>query len=160
MTEKDKVRRYLIVADHALDDQRLAAKVQQSLAAGPCQFYLLMLAVPPGSGQRSWTLIAASGGLAPKTGGNEEQGWQWASHQLAHELARLRKLGADADGETGEPHPLRAIREVLAKHPADEIILATAPHRMTRLLAMDLQRRVQRSSGLPVTVLGAARTES
>jgi hypothetical protein len=159
MTEKDRVRRYLIVADHALDDRQLAAKVQQSLAAGPCQFYVLVLAVPPGSSHKTWTLIAAGEGLA-RTGQNEEQGWQWASHQLAHELARLRKLGVDADGETGEPHPLRAIREVLAKHPAEEIILATAPHRVTRLLAMDLQHRVHRSSGLPVTVLGIAQTES
>jgi hypothetical protein len=75
-------------------------------------------------------------------------------------LGRLRKLGADADGETGEAHPLRAIREVLARRPADEIILATAPHRMTRLLAMDLQHGVHRSFGLPVTVLGIAPTES
>jgi hypothetical protein len=160
MTGQDRVRRYLIVADHALDDQQLAAKVQQSLAAGPCEFYLLVLAVPPGSSQEFWTLIAANEGLAPRTGRNEEQGWRWASDRLAHELARLRKLGADVDGETGEPHPLRAIREVLAKHPADEIILATAPHRVTRSLAMDLQHRVHRSSGLPVTVLGIARTES
>ena len=57
-----------------------------------------------------------------------------ASDHLANDLVRLRKLGVDADGETGEPPPLRAIREVLARHPADEIILATAPHHMTRLL--------------------------
>jgi hypothetical protein len=67
---------------------------------------------------------------------------------------------ADADGETGEPHPLRAIREVLARHPADEIILATAPHRVTRLLAMELQHRAHRSFGVPVTVLGSSRVDS
>jgi hypothetical protein len=49
---------------------------------------------------------------------------------------------------------------VLARRPCDEIILATAPHRMTWLLAMDLQHRVHRSFGLPVTVLGTAPTES
>ena len=79
---------------------------------------------------------------------------------LAHNLGRLRKLGADADGETGEAHPLQAIREVLARRPCDEIILATAPHRMTRLLGMDLHHRAHRSFGLPVTVLGIARTDS
>jgi hypothetical protein len=52
------------------------------------------------------------------------------------------------------------IREVLARRPCDEIILATAPHRMTRLLAMDPQHRVHRSFGLPVTVLGTARTDN
>jgi hypothetical protein len=55
---------------------------------------------------------------------------------------------------------LRAIREVLARRPCDEIILATAPHRMTRLLAMDLHHRAHRSFGLPVTVLGIARTDN
>jgi hypothetical protein len=154
MTEKDRVRRYRIVADHALDDQQLAARVQQSQAAGPCQFYLLVLAVPPGSSHNFWGLIAAGEAVAPNTGQTEERAWQWASQQLGHELARLRKLGADADGETGEPHPLLAIREVLARQPCDEIVLATSPHRMTRLLAMDLQHRPHRSFGLPVTVLG------
>jgi hypothetical protein len=91
--------------------------------------------------------------------GDGPAGLDRAREQLAHNLVRLRKLGADADGETGEPHPLRVIREVLARRPADEIILATAPHRTTRLLAMDLQHRAYRSFGLPVTVLGIARTD-
>jgi hypothetical protein len=52
MTENDKVRRYLVVTDHALDDQQLAATVQQSLAAEPCQFYLLVLATPAGTKDR------------------------------------------------------------------------------------------------------------
>jgi hypothetical protein len=97
---------------------------------------------------------------APNPGPAEELGWDRAREQLAHNLVRLRKLGADADGETGEAPPLGAIREVLAKHPADEIILSTAPHRMTRLLAMDLQHRAHRSFGLPVIVFGTTRTES
>jgi hypothetical protein len=167
MTETE-VRRYLIVADHALDDQQLAATARQSLAAGPCQFYLLVLATPAGSKERIWWQVAVGGlsdgggssASAPNTGPAAEQGWDRAREQLAHNLVRLRKLGADADGETGEPHPLRAIREVLARRPCDEIILATAPHRMTRLLAMDLQHRVHRSFGLPVTLLGIAPTES
>ena len=161
MTEKDRARRYLIVADHALDDQQLAATVQQSLAAGPCQFYLLVLATPVGTKDRVlWGALSGSSASAPNPGPAEEQGWDRAREQLADGLVRLRKLGADADGETGEAHPLQAIREVLARRPCDEIILASAPHRMTRLLAMDLQHRMHRSFGLPVTVLGLARTDS
>jgi GABA permease len=157
MAENDKLRRYLIVTDHALDDQQLAATAQPSLAAGPCQFYLLVLATPAGTNTRTlWggLLGAAS---PPNPGPAAEQGWDRAREQLAHNLVRLRELGADADGETGEAPALRAIREVLARRPCDEIILATVPHRMTRLLAMDLHHRVHRSSGLPVTVLGTAR---
>jgi hypothetical protein len=160
MAENDKVRRYLIVTDHALDDQQLAATVQPSLAAGACQFYLLVLATPAGTNTR--TLWGALGGSAsaPNPGPAAEEGWDRAREQLAHNLVRLRKLGGDADGETGEPPPLRAMREVLARRPCDEIILATAPHRMTRWLAMDLHHRVHRSFGLPVTVLGIARTDT
>jgi GABA permease len=159
MAENDKVRRYLIVTDHALDDQQLAATVQQSLAAGPCQFYLLVLATPAGTKNRVLWGALSGAASAPNPGPAAEQGWDRAREQLAHNLVRLRKL-ADADGETGEPPPLRAIREVIARRPCDEIILATAPYRMTRLLAMDLQHRAHRSFGLPVTVLGIARTDS
>jgi hypothetical protein len=169
MAGNDKVRRYLIMTDHALDDQQLAATVQQSLAARPCQFYLLVLATPAGTRNRIWWDVAVGGlrdggggwsASVPNPGPADEQGWHRAREQLAHNLVRLRKLGADADGETGEAHPLQAIREVLARRPCDEIILATAPHRMTRLLAMDLQHRVHRSLGLPVTILGITRTDS
>jgi hypothetical protein len=163
MTETDRVRRYLMVADHALDEKQLAAKVQQLLAAGPCQCYLLVLATPAGTKDRIWWDVAVGGrrfgARPPNPGPAEELGWKRARQQLAHHVVRLRKLGIDADGETGEPHLLRAIYEVLAKRPADEIVLATSPHRLTRLLAMDLQHRVHRSFGLPVTVLGIARRE-
>jgi hypothetical protein len=109
--------------------------------------------------------VAASGwgigsATAPNPGPAEAQSWDRAREQLAHNLVRLRKLGADADGETIEPPPLRAIREVLGRRPADEIILATAPHRVTRLLAMDLHHRAHRSFGLPVTVLGISHTNN
>jgi hypothetical protein len=161
MAGNDKVRRYLIVTDHALDDQQLAATVQPSLAAGPCQFYLLVLATPAGTKDRVlWGALSGSSASAPNPGPAAEQGWHRARAQLAHNLVGLRKLGADADGETGEPPPLRAIREVLARRPCEAIILATAPHRLTRLLAMDLHHRAHRSFGLPVTVLGTARTAS
>ena len=157
MTENDTGRRYLIVTDHALDDQQLAATVQPSLAAGPCQFYLLVLATPAGTKNRVLWGALSGAASAPNPGPAAEQGWDRAREQLAHNLGRLRKLGADAEWEKGEAHQLRAIREVLARRPCDEIILATAPHRMTRLLAMDLQHRAHRSLGLPVTVLGSAR---
>ena len=60
MAENDKLRRYLVVTDHALDDQQLAATVQQSPAAGPCQFYLLVLATPAGTKDHFlWDVAAA-----------------------------------------------------------------------------------------------------
>jgi hypothetical protein len=64
----DEVRRYLIVTDHELDQDRLATKVQHVMAAGPCQFYVLVLAVPPGSSYNFWGLIAAGEAPLPTFG--------------------------------------------------------------------------------------------
>jgi hypothetical protein len=134
-------------------------RVQQSLAAGPCQFYLLVLAVPPGSSHIFWGPIAAGEGLGAQDRPERGTGLAVGQPPARPRAGPPGKLGANADGEAGEPHPLRAIREVLAKHPADEIILATAPHRVTRLLAMDLQHRLHRTFGVPVTVLGSTRAD-
>ena len=109
MAENDKVHHYLIVTDHALDDQQLAATVQPSLAAGPCQFYLLVLATPAGTKDRVLWGALSGAASAPNPGPAAEQGWDRAREQLAHNLGGLRKLGADADGETGEPPALRAL---------------------------------------------------
>jgi hypothetical protein len=94
------VRRYLIVTDHALDDQQLAATAQQSLAAGPCQFYLLVLATPAGTKTRVlWGTLGGSSADAPNPGPAAEQGWDRAREQLAHNLVRLRKLGPTPLGD-------------------------------------------------------------
>jgi len=81
----------------------------------------------------------------------EELGWAAARQRLHQELLRLRRLGAEVDGEVGEADPVAAIKEVLGSQPVDEIILSTLPQRRSRWLARDLPRRVQRDFGLPVT---------
>jgi hypothetical protein len=63
----DEVCRYLIVTDHELDQDQLAAKVQHAMAAGPCRFYVLVLAIPPGSSYNFWGLIAGGEAVPPPT---------------------------------------------------------------------------------------------
>ena len=60
-------------------------------------------------------------------------------------------VGAEVDGEVGEPGPVAAIKEVLGSHQTDEIILSTLPQRRSRWLARDLPGRVRRAFGLRVT---------
>jgi GABA permease len=43
------------------------------------------------------------------------------------ELQRLHEAGAEADGEVGDPDPLKAIGNALARAQFDEIILSTLP---------------------------------
>jgi GABA permease len=78
-------------------------------------------------------------------------GWAAARQRLHEELLRLRRLGAEVDGEVGEADPVAAIKEVLGSQQVDEIILSTLPQRRSRWLARDLPGRVQRDFGLPVT---------
>lgn len=69
----------------------------------------------------------------------------------------LRSLGAVADGEVGDIHPLRAIGDVPAREDFDEIIISTLPQGISRWLKMDLPDRVARRFDLPVThVVGPA----
>ena len=77
-----------------------------------------------------------------------------------HELARLQELGANADGEAGEPHPVRAIREVLAKHPADEIILANRAASRDPVTGDRPAASATHTFAVPVTVLGSTRADS
>jgi hypothetical protein len=147
------MRRYLIVANQTLGGDELRNKLKECAAAGPCQFYVLVPATTP-SGAR---LRAFSAMAAGEPAASEPSRWDLARTRLGQELVHLAKLGVKADGEVGDPNPLRAIREVLDRQQFDEIILSTLPRHASRWLAMDLPHRVRRSFQLPVThITGSA----
>ena len=54
---------------------------------------------------------------------------------------RLREAGAEATGEIGDPDPITAIANVLARGSFDEIILSTLPANLSKWLGMDLPSR-------------------
>jgi nucleotide-binding universal stress UspA family protein len=74
-----------------------------------------------------------------------------AGARLQHELERLREAGVEADGEVVEPTPLEAIRKIASREEIDEVIVSTLPRRLSRWIAMDLPRRIRRTTSLPVT---------
>ena len=119
------------------------------MEAGPCHFHVLVPAtlvdqLEPHLGYQDPT----KGG--PKASA-EELGWAAARQRLHQELLRLRRLGAEVDGEVGEVDPVAAIKEVLGSQQVDEIILSSVPQRRSRWFARDLPGRVRRDFGLPVT---------
>jgi GABA permease len=141
------MRRYLLVANQTLGGDQLRNKVKECTAEGPCHFYVLVPATTP-SGARLRAFNAMAAGEPTPSG---QSRWDLARDRLGHELVHLRKLGVNADGEVGDPNPLRAIREVLERRQFDEIILSTLPRHTSRWLAMDLPHRMRRSFKLPVT---------
>jgi hypothetical protein len=143
------VRRYLVVANQTLGGDQLLEKLRERMAAGPSHFHVLVPATP--AGQLEPHLVYQDPTKGEPKASAEELGWAAARQRLYEELLRLRRLGAEVDGEVGEADPVAAIKEVLSSQQVDEIILSTLPQRRSRWLARDLPGRVQRNFGLPVT---------
>lgn len=131
------MRRYLVVANQTLGGTHLVERVRDCLGQGPCAFYVL---VPASADLSGWTHT-------------NESDHELAAERLDRALTRFRELGAEAEGEVGDPRPTDAIADVLRRESFDEIILSTLPPGVSRWLGMDLVSRVERSVDLPVTHL-------
>jgi GABA permease len=132
------VRRIMIIANQTARGEHLQQQVRESMAQGPCHFYLVVPATPTPTGPHRlvWT---------------EGESLALARFRLEAGLASLRLVGADVDGEVGDPRPMDAIADVLMGRSFDEIIVSTLPAGFSKWLAQDLPHRVKRTFGLPVT---------
>ncbi len=93
------MRRYLIVANQTLGGEQLTAKLTECMNAGPCRLYLVVPATQTEASDR-WAAGGLDGGVIP---GAYKIARALATGRLKQELARLRKAGADADGEVVDP---------------------------------------------------------
>jgi hypothetical protein len=146
------MRRYLVVANQTLGGPELTGKLDECVAAGPCQFHFVVPATAVADMEqldRPLTLSGVDGG-AGMLPDMDEVARAIARRRMEKELARLREAGVDADGEVGDPRPMHAIKDALREREVDEIIVSTL-HRGSRWLVMDLPHRVRRNFGLPVT---------
>ena len=135
------MRRYLVVANQTLLGDPLLARIRECLAAGPCQFHLVVPA-SHAPGRAVWT---------------EGHDRAVAAARLEEGLERFRALGADVAGEVGDARPMDAIRDVMLHAPPfDEIILSTLPPGLSRWLRQDLPHRIQRAFELPMSVVVAS----
>ncbi|WP_433893314.1 indole-3-glycerol phosphate synthase [Streptomyces sp. CA-111067] len=78
-----------------------------------------------------------------------------AERALAHSLEALRQAGARAEGEVVEDHPLDALRTVVERTGADEVIVLTAPHFVEEFFHRDWTSRARHKVGVPVLKLFA-----
>ena len=125
-------RRILIVANRTAATPTLLDRVKELAAERPTTFSLL-IPDSPKSEHTDWTL------------------------ELALPLLE-RAAGAPDDGLTGGDEPLEAVRQAIADHPYDEILISTLPVRVSKWLRRDLPRRVQ-ALGVPVSVITPGRDE-
>lgn len=128
------MNRYLVVANQTLGGPNLARVVRERLEDGPCSFHIVVPATPP---KDQWTYT-------------EGEASKLARARLEAAISRFGELGADVDGEIGDPRPLDAIADALRGGVFDGIIVSTLPPGRSRWLKMNLPGRVRAQFGLRV----------
>jgi hypothetical protein len=138
----DKAR-VLVVANRTAESPELLEALRERAGRGPCEFTLLVPSTPHGL---AW---AANPGEA----GNEEA----EEHRQAF-LEELRGEGLDvAAAKVGDGDPLAAISDECNFNEYDELIVSTLPLHISKWLKVDLPRKAQAATGLPVKhVVGSA----
>jgi len=141
------MRRCLVVANQTVGGDRLADAIRER--AGDAEFFVVVPATP------MQDQVGAPGTPTTKAPSAGEFARAVATQRLAEALAKIKAAGGSADGEVGDPDPLEAVREALARWPANEVIISTLPAGLSRWLRRGLPKQVEREFNLPVTHLVA-----
>jgi hypothetical protein len=134
--------RVLVVANRTAESPELLEALRIRTMQGPCAFTLLIPSTPHGI---AWAADMHGGG-------DEAEG-----HRSAF-LQELREEGINVnDAKVGDPDALAAIQDECNFNDYDELIVSTLPLRVSKWLKVDLPRKAQAATGLPVKhVIGSA----
>jgi GABA permease len=89
--------------------------------------------------------------------GAEDADYNHAQQRVEFGIEQLQKLGAQVDGQVGNPNPAKAVEDTLSRRKYDEIILSTLPSGVGRWVSQDLPHKVKRMFKGPVTVVTVTR---
>jgi hypothetical protein len=132
----DKAR-VLVVANRTAESPELLAALHARAVHGPCEFTLLVPSTPHGL---AWAANMHDAG-------NEE-----AEQHRGAFVEELRGEGLDvADAKVGDGDPLAAISDECNFNEYDELIVSTLPLKISKWLRVDLPRKAEAATGLPVT---------
>jgi hypothetical protein len=132
----DKAR-VLVVANRTAESPELLAALHDRAVHGPCEFTLLVPSTPHGL---AWAANMHDAG-------NEE-----AEQHRGAFVEELRGEGLDvADAKVGDGDPLAAISDECNFNEYDELIVSTLPLKISKWLRVDLPRKAEAATGLPVT---------
>jgi hypothetical protein len=127
--------RVLVVANRTAESPELLEALRDRTMRGPCQFTLLVPSTPHGI---SWAADMHAGGEEAE------------EHRTAF-VAELREEGLNVgDAKVGDPDPLAAIQDECNFHEYDELIVSTLPLHISKWLKVDLPRKAEAATGLPV----------
>ena len=130
----------LVVANRTAESEELLAALKERAAEGEVSFTLLVPATPHGV---AWAADMHSGSSE-------------AEEHMKRAVERLRAEGLDVEGKIGDPDPVAAVEDEVNFATYDAAIVSTLPTHLSKWLKVDLPRRVERKTGLPVThVIGS-----
>jgi hypothetical protein len=134
--------RVLVVANRTAESPELLEALRIRTMQGPCAFTLLVPSTPHGI---AWA--------ADMHGGGEEA----EQHRLAF-VEELRVEGLNVEqAKVGDPDPLAAIQDECNFNEYDELIVSTLPLTVSKWLRVDLPRKAEAATGLPVKhVIGSS----
>ena len=125
----------LVVANRTAESDELLAALKQRAETAPTRFTLLVPATPHGV---AWAADMHSGG-------------DEAEAHMSKALERFKAEGLEISGLVGDPDPIAAVQDAVnADHEFDAAVVSTLPTHVSRWLKLDLPRRVERTTGLPV----------
>ena len=128
--------RVLVVANRTAESPELLDALRTRTMKGPCTFTLLVPSTPHGL---SWA-------------GDMHAGGEEAEQHRTAFLDELREEGLNvSDAKVGDPDPLAAISDECNFHDYDELIVSTLPLHISKWLRVDLPRKAEAATGLPVT---------
>ena len=120
----------LVIANRTVDSDELLRVLRARAAAGSIQVTI----VAPADAGRAAT-----------------------ARRLERAIAQLEADDIMVEGMVGHPDPIVAVQEVWDPRRFDEVIVSTLPTDVSRWMALDLPRRIERFTGAHVThvVVGA-----
>ena len=128
--------RILVVANETVGGEELLAILQRK--AEDVREQVLVVCPALNSQVRHWA--------------SDEDGARAAAQErLGASLARLRKLGIQAEGEVGDGDPLQAIEDALRTFGADEIVISTHPEGRSNWLERNVVGSARERFDVPIT---------
>jgi len=131
------MRSYLIVANQTLNSRSLTDAIEARLADGPVRTHVVV-PLSPVDRRLTW---------------DETESRRVAQERLDEVVERLRRMGAEADGEVGDRDPVMAVRDALRGREVDEVIVSTLPKGVSRWLGEDVPSRLRDAVRVVVTVV-------
>jgi hypothetical protein len=139
-------RRVLVVANQTAESEELLAALKARADQGQTEFTVLIPATPHGL---SWAANM-----------HADKGQAEAQLHKDAMVERLRSIGLDVkEAKVGDADALAAIQDEANFNDYDELIVSTLPLKISKWLRVDLPRKAEAATGLPVLHITAHATK-